>query len=81
MASEFFETKEFNTYRDKDREELLDIKTGKWKVEEVEKEATKLFELVKKNFEKCDLPDHPDKELVNTLCITILTKLHFPDSI
>lgn len=71
MGAEILEGKGINTYREKDRQLLLDIRNGKYSYEEI-------FEMVdkyEKNFEyakeNCVLPDNPDYKRINELVMDI----------
>jgi predicted nucleotidyltransferase len=70
MCNEWLETHEFQVYRP-DAEQLIEIKTGKWSLEEVKKEAGKLFargeELFEKNKDR--LPKEVDRNSVNDLLL------------
>lgn len=57
-----------------DAEELLEIKTGKWSVEQVKKEAEKLFDMSKKAFNKSTLRETVDLRFAEQLCVDLLKK-------
>lgn len=79
MSVELLETGYVRVFRDEDRQELLDIKNGKWTLEEVKKEAEKLFQKSKEAKDKSPLPDEPDYKLANELCVSLIdTKLFKP---
>lgn len=71
MGIEILETGKINVFRE-DADELKDIKTGKWTLEEVKKESTILFEAAKDAFANSVLPDEPDIEKVENVVIKIL---------
>jgi predicted nucleotidyltransferase len=71
MAVEFLETGDFIVKRP-DAKELLDIKQGRWTLEQVQKEAEKLFELTKIARDMSALPEQPDKEKIEQLLVDIL---------
>jgi len=57
-----------------DAPELIDIKTGGWKLEKVQEEADKLFARAERAYDECRLPVEPDRDRVNDLLIGILKK-------
>ena len=59
-----------------DRQELLDIKRGKWSLDQVLKEADRGFKLAEEMYLKSDLPREPDKEKVNRLLIEIIARVY-----
>jgi len=67
MGVEFLDTGVLNVYREKDASELVDIKTGKWTIDEVKDEANRLFSLAKSQVDKSPLPKVPDVEAVNKI--------------
>lgn len=71
MGAEILEGKGINTYREKDREFLLDIRNGKYSYEEIFEivdKYEKKFEYAKEN---CALPDNPDYKKINELVMEI----------
>lgn len=72
MCNEWLVTQEFQVFRP-DAQELIDIKTGKWSLEEVKAEADRLFAIGAKLFEenKHRLPEEVDKTKVNDLLLEI----------
>jgi hypothetical protein len=60
----------------KDREMLLEVKEGKWKLNDVLKLGEEIEKWVPKLSEKSPLPAHPQFDKVNTLVINMLKK-HF----
>lgn len=54
--------------------ELKDIKSGKWELERVQKEADRLFTLAQEAFVRSTLPAFPDKAKAEQLLIDILKK-------
>ena len=72
MGIEFLETCELNVFRDKDHEELLDIKKGKYSLAEIKSEAEDLFKKAKVAYLKSDLPTAPDYYKVNELTKEII---------
>ena len=78
MALDIFEKGEINTYREKDRDFLMSIKTGDYYNEETNTFNTKFFDMVndfdKKiltAYENSKLPEVPDRKKVNDLVINI----------
>jgi len=60
-------------FRDRDTSMLLDIKTGKWSLEEVKDFAEKLFRNAKKAYAKSTLPDESDYSIAEKITMEILT--------
>lgn len=60
----------------KDAQELIDIKTGKWSLLEVQKEAERLFPLMEEAKNKSKLPDEPDYKKINELCVNLIKVFH-----
>lgn len=56
-----------------DADELVAIKRGEWSIERVIGEATSLFVKAKEAFEASTLPDEPNKEAANQLCMDIVS--------
>lgn len=59
MGTEFLTTGELNIFRH-DAPMLLEIKTGKWSLEQVKKEAKRLFILTDEAHVRSKIPDKPD---------------------
>lgn len=55
----------------KDATQLLEIKRGEWSLEQVQKEADRLFQLAEEAYVRSTLPNEPDYEKVNNLCVEI----------
>ena len=55
-----------------DAEELLAIKRGEWSLEKVQHEAQRLFDECRDAKNTSPLPDEPDKEVVNSLCVEVI---------
>lgn len=71
MGAEILEGKGINTYREKDRELLLDIRNGRYSYEEIFEMVDKYekeFEYAKEN---SVLPDNPDYKRINELVMEI----------
>lgn len=71
MGIEFLIEGKLNVFRS-DRQQLLSIKMGEWSLEQVRKEAEKLFDLAKESYVKSNLPIEPDYEAANDLLINII---------
>jgi len=67
----FLKTGELEVERH-DAEELKEIKSGKWLIERVQREAEKLFKELDATAEKSGLPEFPDYERINDLMTTII---------
>lgn len=72
MGNEFLLTQRLNVYREKDREELIAIKRGKWSLDKIKNEANRLFKEAHELKTKTKLPEVPNYEKINNLCIEIL---------
>ena len=72
MCVEFLNTGELCVFREKDADFLLDIKRGQWTLDEVKKEATRLFSLADKAFAESTLPEEPNYDKVNSLVMEIM---------
>lgn len=71
MGIEFLIDGKLYVYR-KDAPQLLEIKHGKWTLEEIKKEAKKLFDLAEEAYVKSDLPSITDKEKINQFCVDLI---------
>ncbi len=54
-----------------DAEELKEIKTGKWSLGQVKREADRLFKLAEEAYVRSDLPADVDVDAINALCIEV----------
>lgn len=72
MAKELFLEGTIHTYRNRDREELLAIKNGKWTLPEIKEAAETLFREVKDACATSALPDGPDRQKVEETLMRIL---------
>lgn len=77
MGMEFLTEGRLNVFRD-DAPWLLEIKRGLWKLEDVKAEAKRLFELADAAYIKSDLPNEPDYDKVNELCMATIK--HYLDT-
>jgi len=71
MGIEFLTTGELNVFRKSDKQQLLAIKLGEWKLEEVKFEAKRLFALAEESYVRSKLKDNPDKDKANKLLIEL----------
>jgi hypothetical protein len=55
-----------------DASELLEIKRGAWELERVQEHAGWLFHEMDKAYERSSLPDDPQLEFVENLCVSLL---------
>jgi len=55
-----------------DSQQLLQIKRGEWSLEQVKKEADRLFISAEQAYIQSKLPIEPDKDKINNLCILII---------
>ncbi len=72
MGTEFLATGEMQVYRTTDRQELLNIKAGKWQLRDVKEEAERGFAACKEALAKSDLPEKPARDRTELLLIEIL---------
>jgi hypothetical protein len=75
MGIEFLTEGELHVTRE-DAAQLLEIKKGEWSIEQVEKEAERLFALSESAYIASKLPDKPDFEAINNLSIDIIESFH-----
>ena len=55
-----------------DAEELLAIKRGEWSLEKVQSEAEVLFDACRAAKGQSPLPDSPDRDAINKLCVKVI---------
>lgn len=78
MGIEFLVEGKLNVERE-DATELIDIKMGKWSLDKVRHEADILFDRAQEAYIKSPLPNEPDKERAEKLCMNIISYYHnFP---
>jgi predicted nucleotidyltransferase len=70
MGIEYLNTGELQVIR-QDATQLLEIKRGEWTLEKVKSEAERLFISAKTAFTLSKLPDKPDRDKINKLCISL----------
>jgi uncharacterized protein len=73
-AIEFFTTGVFNVYRSEDRDELLDIRSGKWTLKQWLDEVDHLLELAEKAEREGNLPEKPNEEVINALTMDLVER-------
>ena len=71
MGVEFLSSGELNVFRH-DATMLLDIKTGKWSLEEIKLEAERLFKLADEAYVRSKLPEKPDYKKINKIVINVM---------
>jgi predicted nucleotidyltransferase len=71
MCIEFLTDGELEVTRP-DAAELLAIKQGQWRLERVQEEADRLFAQAKRAHQRSTLPEAPQHERVNRLCVQII---------
>jgi len=72
MAIEFFRDGEFNVYRSNDRDELLDIRNGKWSLGKWLGEVDYLLEQAQQAEKESNLPEKSDYDRINQLCMNLV---------
>lgn len=75
MGIEFLLTGELTVWRN-EREILIDIKQGKWSLQEIKDESARLFERAKVALLKSNLPEKPDYKKADALLIGILSDVY-----
>lgn len=75
MGIEFLREGELHVHRH-DARELVAIKMGEWSLDRVKEEANRLFKRAEDAYDTCSLPNRPDQEKINRLCVDILIN-HF----
>jgi predicted nucleotidyltransferase len=80
MGKEFLETGVLRVHRTEDAEELIGIKQGRWTLEEVKREANRLFAEVRTQEDLCTLPEEPDFESANWLLERVQQAMLSPSS-
>ena len=68
---EYLQTGRLTVYRERDRQRLIEIKTGRWPLEEVKLEADQLFDRCRVAFRESVLPEAIDMDAVNELAIRL----------
>jgi hypothetical protein len=71
MGIEFLKDGELYVERE-DAPQLIDIKTGKWSLEQVKTETDRLFKLSEEAYLNSSLPIKPDYDKINKLCVDVI---------
>jgi predicted nucleotidyltransferase len=74
MGEEFLRTQEMRVYRTDDANQLLNIKTGKYTLEEVMSLIELWFDKLDRAYEVTTLPDEPQRQQINDLLVEVLTR-------
>lgn len=72
MGIEFLLKGELHIYRTHDADMLKEIKTGKWTLDEVKTEASKLFKIAENAYKNSTLPEEPNYEKAEEIVSTII---------
>ena len=72
MGIEFLKTGELKVFRDEDREKLLDIKTGKWSLEQVKEHGEELSSKAEEAYANSVIPCEADRDRVETMVMITL---------
>lgn len=72
MCKEFLSTGVMQIYRTSDRQELLDIKAGKWSLESIKRLAEDLFVETKQTLMASPLPEKPEHKAVEGMLVDII---------
>jgi len=76
MGTEFLEDGKPIVYRIKDRDELLSIKRGEWKLKQIKDYSSELFKKFHEAFEKSKLPSKNNPKKINNLLYDIFLSLY-----
>lgn len=71
MGIEFLNEGYLNVMRE-DAPQLMEIKTGKWTLEQVKAEAERQFRRAEEAYDRCTLPREPDAKKINDLLVSML---------
>jgi predicted nucleotidyltransferase len=69
MCCEFLATAELNVFRTTDAQEIRDIKSGKWTLDDVKTEAERLFTYAEKIKDTSLLPETPNESEIDELVV------------
>jgi predicted nucleotidyltransferase len=72
MSKEFLSTGELKVRRTWDREMIVEVKKGKWKLEEVKAYAEKMGKECEEAYKNSSLPEKPDLDAINELTTGVL---------
>lgn len=75
LGKEILDTGKAQVYRTDDREELLAIKNGAWKYEDLISYADKIEAELKESYKNSKLPNQPNVKLLDNLCIEIIESM------
>lgn len=75
MAIEFLNTGTLQVHRDADAGDLLDIKRGKWTLDQVKQAAEGLFEQARIARDQSSLPEKANRELAEALLVGLLSEV------
>jgi predicted nucleotidyltransferase len=71
MGIDLMKTGKLIVYRKKDKDEIISIKKGKWKLYEIKQYAEELLDEFNNQFKNSSLPDEPDIEKIEKLMFKI----------
>jgi predicted nucleotidyltransferase len=71
MGIEFLREGKLHVYRE-DAPQLIEIKRGRWTLEQVKEEANMLFKRAEQAYDECKLPNQPDTERINNFVVDLL---------
>lgn len=71
MGAEFLKSGELHVLRH-DAQELLEIKTGKWSLEQVMQQSDRWFELAEDAYMASTLPEKPDMDRINNITMELI---------
>ena len=72
MGIEAFDRGQLQVARTGDRDSLLGIKRGTWSLEGVQNYAAELFTMLREARDRSTLPDEPDMDRINDLCVRVV---------
>jgi predicted nucleotidyltransferase len=75
MCIEFMHTGKLRVFRNEDREMPLDIKTGKWALEDVKYAGEYLFRFARMAYNNSKLRDYPDYERIKEIVTKIVSQM------
>ena len=74
LGKEILETGKVQVKRTYDREELMEIKTGKWSYEKLIEYTDRIEDGVKESYKNSKLPNQPNIKYLDQLCIEVMEK-------
>lgn len=74
MGEEFLRTHNMRVYRTYDAQELLDIKTGKYSLQQITHLISLEFYKLDQAYEVTTLPDEPQRQQINDLLVEVLSR-------